>query len=213
MKSRNATALTLIALLSLFVLSCAGGVSLTHVWNNPGYSGGPVNNILVVGLAPKQTTRITFEYELKNQLSARGVVAQASIDGIPRGTKLDEETFKQYYGDKGIGAVFVTGLVSADTVEQYIPGHTYVQPIGYYNTWHGYYSTVYTVYDEPGYWTSSAEFVIESNLYDVNSGKLIWRGVSKAVDPDNALDVVHKLTTILVDQLAKDGLITDTSKK
>jgi nitrogen regulatory protein PII-like uncharacterized protein len=164
-------------------------------------------------LAQRPQVRSTFEYQLKYELTSHGVSAMASVDGIPQDVKLDKQTFSQYFSDKNLDAVLITGLVSADTTEQYRPGASYATPVGYYRTWHGYYGTVYSVHREPGYWTTDTKFVLESNLYDVVSEQLIWRGVSKAVNPESALDVIEDLSKKLVEQLAKDGLVTLQEEK
>jgi hypothetical protein len=137
----------------------------------------------------------------------------ASVDGIPKDVQLDKQNFAQYFGDKNLDAVLVTGLISADTSANYTPGSTYAVPVGYYNTWHGYYGAVYAVHREPGYWTENTEFVMESNLYDVRSGKLIWRGISKAVNPDNVMDIIQDLSNTLVKRLGHDGMVTLQDEK
>ncbi len=103
--------------------------------------------------------------------------------------------------------VLILALTSS-VCAQDTPGNTYAVPVGYYNTWHGYYGAVYAVHQEPGYWTTNTKFVLESNLYDVATAKLIWRGISKAVNPENAMEVIEDLSKILVKRLAKDGLVT-----
>jgi len=213
MKIRSILVSVILTNIGVILLGCGGSVSLTNVWTDPGYTGKPKNNVLVVGLAQKHQVRTSFEYQLTREFTSRGISAMASIDGIPRDVQLDKQNFAQYFGDKNFDAVLVTGLVSADTVEQYNPGNVYVLPVGHYNTWHGYYGAVYAVHHEPGYWTSNTEFVLESNLYDVASEKLIWRGISKAVNPENAMEVIKELSKNLVDRLALDGIVKPKKEK
>ncbi len=207
MNNRIALSTATIAIIGVF-LGCGGSVSLTNVWTDPGYTGQPKKNVLVVGLAQKPQVRTSFEYQLKHEFTSRGVAAMASVDGIPRDVQLDKQTFAQYFGNENLDAVLVTGLVSADTTDQYTPGNVYAVPVGYYNTWHGYYGAVYAVHREPGYWTTNTKFVLESNLYDVATEKLIWRGISRAVNPENAMEVIEELSKILVNRLGQDGLVT-----
>ena len=206
MKTRIALMIVTVAITGV-LHGCGGSVSLTHVWTDPGYTGQPINNVLVVGLAQRPQVRTSFEYQLTHEFTSRGVNAMSSVDGMPRDVQLDKQTFAQYFGDKNLNAVLVTGLVSADTTDQYTPGATYAMPVGYYRTWHGYYGAVYSVHQEPGYWTTNTKFVLESNLYDVASEKLIWRGTSKAVNPENAMEVIEELSKILVKRLGQDGLV------
>ena len=206
MKTRIALVTAAVAITGV-LLGCLGSVSLTSVWTDPGYTGQPKDNILVVGLAQRHQVRTSFEYQLAHEFESKGVSALASVDGLPRGVKLDKQSFGQYFGDRNIEAVLVTGLVSADTAEQYTPGATYAVPVGYYSSWYRYYGTVYSVHQEPGYWTTNTKFVLESNLYDVATEKLIWRGLSKAVNPEDAMEVIVDLSKILVSRLDQDGVI------
>ena len=189
-------------------MGCGGSVSLKHVWNDPAYSGQPLKKFLVVGLAQRRQVRSQFEFQLEHELKSRGVGAKASVDGLPPDVKLDKETFQQYFGGEMFDAVLVTGLISADTTDLYNPGFSYATSAGYYHTWDGYVENVWTVHQEPGYWTESTEYVLESNLYEVATARLIWRGISKSVDPENVSSVIVDLSKALVNQLAKDGLIT-----
>ena len=206
MKTRIALVTAMVAIMGVF-LGCGGSVQLTSVWTDPGRSDQPKNNILVVGLAQRPQVRTSFEYQLKHEFTSRGVGAMASVDGIPQDVQLDKQSFAQYFGKDNLDAVLVTGLVSADTTDQYTPGNSYAVPVGYYNTWHGYYGAVYAVHREPGYWTTNTKFVLESNLYDVATAKLIWRGISKAVNPENTMEVIEELSKILVNRLGEDGIV------
>jgi hypothetical protein len=198
----------------ILVIGCTATVSLVSEWTDPGFSGPPKTNVLVVGITRRPQERTTFEYELKNDLEQKGVKAFASIDGLPGDVKLDKNTFEQYFGDKGFDAVLITSLMSADTTQEYVPGMTYTTPVGYGygGGWYGYYNTVWTVQSTPGYWTQKAEFVIESNLYGTSDSKLIWRGVSKAVNPDDALQVIEQLSKKLVEHMGADGVLAVKKK-
>ena len=213
MKNRNVFLCTALAVIGVLLLGCGGSVSLTNVWSDPTYSGKSIDNILVIGVTPKPEVRRHFEFQLSHEFKSRGIGSMASVDGIPEDIKLSKENFGQYFGDVNLDAVLVTGLVSADTTEQYTPGTSYAVPVGYYSTWSGYYTTVYSVHREPGYWTENTEFVIESTLYEVATEKLIWRGISKAVNPDNVTEIIEDLSKTLVDQLATDGIVIVQDKQ
>ena len=208
MKFRIAIVGAILVSAAVILFGCGSSVWLTDVWTDPVYTGQPKNNVLVVGLAQKHQVRTSFEYQLAHEFGSHGVGAMASVDGIPRDVQLDKQTFAQYFGDKNLDAVLITGLVSADTTDEYTPGVTYTMPMGYYRTWSGYYNTIYTIHQEPGYWTTNANFVMESNMYDVASEKLIWRGISKAVNPENVVEIIQDLSKTLVNRLGEDGIVT-----
>jgi hypothetical protein len=207
MKKRNLTLLLLITATLATLPGCTSSVSLTNVWSAPDHQPGSIDKILVVGLAHREEMRSIFEYQLRFELTNQGVAAMASIDGLPTDEALSRETFDAYFQDADIDAVLITGLVSADTLQKYVPGESYTMSTGYYDSWHGYYTTRYNVYHDPGYLTTSTEYMLESNLYETAGGKLIWRAISKAVDPEHAMEVIEELSKMLVYQLREDGLI------
>jgi hypothetical protein len=195
-----------------FLLGCGGSVVLKSVvlenaWTDPGYTGQPKNNILVVGLAQRHQVRTGFEYHLVSEFESRGIGAIASVDGMPPDVQLDKEAFTKYFGNKGIDAVLITGLVSTDTSKAYTPGTSYSLPIQYFDTFHGYYVAVNAEHQNSEYWTDNIHFVLESNLYDVASEKLIWQGISEPVNPENVMETIVDLSWILVTRLGQDGLV------
>lgn len=201
---------TRIALMTAIIgvfLGCGSSVSLTNVWIDPGYRGDKIEKLLVVGMAPREQTRSIFEYQLTYELKSNGVNAMASLDGMPKDEEITKEAFQKYFKDLSLDAVLVTGLIRADTSETYVPGNSYDVSSGYYRDFWGHYHSQWTVYREPGYIDKTTEYIIESTLYETTTGKAIWRGISKAVDPEYIVVVIEDLSKTLVDRLGQDGLV------
>ncbi len=201
--------LTTIITITCFFIGCGGSVSLVNVWTDPGYHGDNLEKILVIGMAPREQTRTVFEYQLKNEFIINGVDALASLDGMPKDEEISKEAFEKYFTGLNIDAVLITGLLRADTTETYVPGRMYSASTGYYyRDYYGYYHSHWGMYHEPGYFKETREYLIESTLYKTSNGKIIWRGVSKAVNPDKFMKLIEDLSKSLVKRLSKDGLIT-----
>ncbi len=78
---------------------------------------------------------------------------------------------------------------------------TYGYYRGFYTYWYGSYDRVYT----PGYYESSTEIFLESNLYDVATEELLWSAQSKSVNPESIPELVRDYAEVLVrDLLAKN---------
>lgn len=194
-----------LATIGFMQLGCVAGVSLSSVWTDPSYTGKAKTNVLIVGIARRPESRITFEYQLKHELTSKGVVAVASVDVLPKDVQLDKDSFAEFFGTEHFDAILITGVVNADTSKYYTPGTT---TVGHYNTWHGYYGSVHSVHTSPGYWSTDTEYVLESNLWDMASDRLIWRGISNIYNPESAVEAITELSTLLVNQLGKDGMVT-----
>ncbi len=200
--------MTAIVMITGLFLGCGGSVSLINVWTDPGYNGDKIQKILVVGVAPREQTRSIFEYQLKNDFNTNGVNAIASLDGMPKDEEISKEAFERHFTGLNIDAVLVTGLLRADTSETYVRGSSYSIYTGHNRDFWGYYHSHWTTVHEPGYFQETREYIIESALYETTSGKMIWSGVSKAVNPDNVVIVIKDLSKTLVKRLGKDGLVT-----
>jgi hypothetical protein len=191
------------------LLGCGGSKSvlISNAWTDPGYSGRPKNNILVVGLALRHEFRTDYEYHLSREFVARGVGAAASVDGMPSDVELDKKAFIEYFGDKGFDAVLITGLVTADPDREYTPGTAYSGNVTYYDTFHGYYVAVYSKQRDPDYWNADLDIVFESNLYDVSSEKLMWQCISRPVKPEDVSKTVDDFSKTLINRLGQDGIV------
>lgn len=219
MKTRIAPMTAFVAIIGV-LFGCGGSVSLVNVWTDPEYHGANIDKILVVGIAPREQTRSIFEYQLKYEFNANGVYAMASLDEMPKDEEISKETFIKYFKDHNVDAVLITGLLRADTSESYVPGHTYYVPghsyafsSGYHRDYYGYYHSHWRMYHEPGYYKEKREYMIESTLYETTKGNIIWRGISKTVNPDNIMIVIEDLSKTLVKRLGKDGLVTLIKQK
>lgn len=212
MKHRIALITATIAIIGV-LLGCGGSVSLINVWTDPGYRGDKIEKMLVVGMAPREQTRSIFEYQLTNEFKINGVNAMASLDGMPKDEEISKEAFTKYFKDLNLDAVLVTGLVRADTTETYVSGNSYAVSSGYSRDFWGYYHSNWIIYNEPGYIQETTEYIIESTLYETANGKIIWRGISKAVNPENVIDVIEDLSKTLVQRLGQDGLVTLKKEK
>ena len=214
MKARIALMTAFVAIMGV-VLGCGGSVSLVNVWTDPGYHGNNIDNILVVGMAPREQTRSIFEYQLTNVFKTNGVNAMASLDAMPKDVEISKEAFTKYFKDHDLDAVLITGLLRADTSQTYVPGYSYYVPghsyaysSGYHRDYWGYYHSHWRMYHEPGYYKETRKYMIESTLYETTKGNIIWRGISKTVNPDNIMIVIEDLSKTLVKRLGKDGLVT-----
>ena len=219
MKTRITLMTAFVAIMGVLI-GCGGSVSLVNVWTDPEYHGDKIEKILVVGIAAREQTRSIFEYQLKYEFNANGVYAMASLDVMPKDVEISKEAFAKYFKDHDLDAVLITGLLRADTSQTYVPGHSYYVPghsyalsPGYHRDYWGYYHSHWTMYHEPGYIKETRKYMIESTLYETTKGNIIWRGISKTVNPDNIMIVIEDLSKTLVKRLGKDGLVTLTKQK
>jgi hypothetical protein len=189
-------------ILSTFVLallllpSCSATTQLTSVWRDETYRDHP-RKILVLGMLQTPGNRRILEDEMVRQLKAHGTDAVAGYTVLPEQIEANKETITAIMNEIGADAVLISRLMDKKSVTTYVPGSP--PPTGY--GWQGYYSynQGYTVQDEYA--------VVQTNLYDLKTNKLIWTAASETwVSGDND-NLILKFTEIIGDALARQKVI------
>ena len=80
-----------------------------------------------------------------------------------------------------------------------------VQPASYGTAW-GYYGARAVVYD-PGYVRTDTILRVETTIYRVSDGKLLWTGISRAMNPKDVPDLVRDVAKSVGEELRAQGLI------
>ena len=92
--------------------------------------------------------------------------------------------------------------------ENYQQGVSRIQPVGiFYNRFGRYYSTIYDRVYQPGYYTTSTDYFLESNLYDIASGNLLYSVQTKSFDPSSATALASDNSKKIVKDLKEKGVL------
>jgi hypothetical protein len=203
----------------LFLAGCGGpSTSLTGQWANPDYKKKEeIDNIFVIGVAPKsEANRQMFESELSSELQSKGVNAIPSLSVMAFSDSVSKEKVEQICKEKDLDAILITRLVDTKKEENYVPSTTYVTGSPYYGSWYGYYgygyNYGYSVSTTPGYTYTDTIVILESNLYSVKDGTLVWAGTSQTFNPNSAQDVIDPLTKLIVQSLLQNGIVVPAKK-
>ena len=92
----------------------------------------------------------------------------------------------------------------------YVPPQSYVAPaaLGPYGSFYSYggyaYSSVYTM---PGYTYQQTKYLIETILYEIPGGRMLWTMTTASVDPDSRRQIVTEVTRLIDGELKKQGFI------
>lgn len=187
--------------------SCAPSTNMAGSWKDPEYVKKDINKILTLAIAREAWGQKAFEYTLRDGFIDYGVEAIATIDQLPHGSKIEKGTFEKYFSDQDIDAVIVSRIVDVDEKTLQVYNHMYTIPYGYYNGFHSFYFAAYDYVYNPGYSVKSKTVRIETNLYDAESKKLVWSGISESVDPDDAFELIDKVTSLIIRELDSEGFI------
>jgi hypothetical protein len=190
--------------LALFVTACAS-TQLTSVWKDPSYQTRPAK-IMVIGVAKNPINRRIFEDEFVQQLKARGTDAIASYTVLPDKQQGDQEAIAKKVAELGADTVLITRLVSKKIVQVYVPGTAYYPP-PYYGSWPAYYGYGYNYMYTPGYIAEDEYAVIETNLYEAKTDKLIWAASSETGIGDTDQNLIQSYIGVMVKNMIGLGLL------
>jgi hypothetical protein len=184
-----------LAVFAFLNISCAS-TTVTDVWKDQNYQG-KAQKILVIMAAKSPDMREIFEGRFAAELENRGNNAIQSYKIIPAEEFTDKELVKSRIKSSDADTVLISRLVDTKTMESYSPGLVY-------HDWWGYYNIVSANY---GYTRDVQVSYIETNLYDVKTGKLIWSGHSKTERTEGEQQLINTFIRIVIRKLASAGVI------
>jgi hypothetical protein len=181
-------------------------------WRNPSYAPAQkFHRVLAMGFSNKMEVRADFEDALAAELTSKGLEAVAGNTILlrPPGTQLDLTYLREQIRANQIEAVVVSRLVKVDKTVTYTPGTAYFMPYPYYNTFYGYYGTLYPVVYSPGYLQEEKKVRVETNVYLTTApdGQLIWTGTTDTLNPSNVHSAIKGLVNLLVAKMQKDDVL------
>jgi hypothetical protein len=202
--------LPVLSFLVLLIPGCSN-TSVTDTWKEPGLNA-PFQFNKIVALAIQQdsaSTRVA-EDEMTRQIGSRAVPAYTIL------TAEDRADVKKVI--EKLKAAGADGAVTMKLLDKRI--ETYVSRDSW-GTFHSYYDRSYG-YSEPTHGYRSRPyadritvFMVETNIYSVDDGKLIWSAISRSepYDPENVRQVVHEIAQAVRAELQKEGLIPSAEVK
>jgi hypothetical protein len=197
--------LGILALTAILLNGCSQ-TRVTSVWVDPEYQGDGIDNVFVVGVSRDSSLRRIFEDEFVALFKQRGVNAISSYRVLPDKDLQDEKMLDSKLKEADSDTILMTRLIDIRKDTQYIPpDYVYAPPAHYYGGWHGYYNRAYMV--SPGYTVEYETAVLETNLYDLKSDKLIWSARSDAPTDGKMGKHIKDFARSIITQLAEAKLI------
>jgi len=200
--------LTLSALAALSLGGCSGGPKLINAWQDPEFESLPFDDVLVVGIGANPGRVRIFEQAFTEQLVSQGVRAQPGYNLFPPEDQAPQEAIEAALQEHQVDAIIITRVLGVDRKSTYTPGYTIATPGSrYYRDYYGLYDYSYSYYHSPGYTSAYDVVQLETNVFDVASGSLVWTGMTETVDPTNIEKEAAKLAKIVLEELTVRKLI------
>jgi len=196
----------LMGIIAVLLAACST-TQIKSVWKDPSYSVHP-QRIMVIAVAKEPIYRRIFEDEFVLQLKARGMDAIASYSTLPDRDQDDQAAIAKMVEQLGADTVLVSRLVSKRTVRVYYPATVTHRPY-YYGTWPDYYLHGYDLINTPGYTTEYKYALVETNLYEARSDKLIWAATTETGVENFNQSLIKPFIGTILDLMLEHGLLKE----
>jgi hypothetical protein len=179
---------------------------LKSSWKAPGlqptsYVGLKVATLVITD---DQSIQMSGEEALARELEARGVLATPAYRLIPREIARDAEKVQDWLKRGKFEAVVAMRVVTAEKEVSYNP---VMFSSGYYTTFGGYYGYGYSSVTAVGKPSTDLVVTIETLIFSVADGKLLWASVSEKTNPKGAGPLVKELVKDITSEMKKEGLL------
>lgn len=190
-------------LLTVFFLSACASTQLTHTWVDQQRQGKPVSSVMVIAVTKEEGIRRSFEDKFVAKFNEHGIEAFSSADDIqiPAGKKLEKAHIIKILQKHQNDALVITQLKNIEKKQTYVPPRRSAG--GYY----GYYGHAHRAVVEPGYYRDDTYILLETNLYDVATEKLIWSGTSKTWNPSSTNNLIDGVISSVINEMQKMSLL------
>lgn len=205
MKLKNLIPLSVIGL----IIGCSPSTKLVNTWVDPSLTAEtlkPFKNVLVIARIKDETSNRVTEDKIVAKLKMPASPSYAFL--LPSDT--NQVAVDKKLKEKGFDGLIAMRLTDVNETLNYQQGTGGYYGGGYYG---GYYGGrpggYYGYYGSPGYYTQDRTFYVETSIFSLVTGKLMWSGTTATLNPtqlDQTLDeIIYSIRT----DLTKRGLIKE----
>jgi len=202
----------LISLIFFPLLISCSSTRITSRWLNAPTPVTHFNKILVLGLIRDRdrSIRENMEKHLAQDLKSKGFEVLTAYEEFgPKAFEgLKEQEALQQLRNNQIDAVITVVLLDKERERNYYNSYFYYSPFFYYyNNFWGYQMMMNSRIYQPGYYVTDTRYFWESNLYDLNSGQLLWSVQTQSFDPSSTERMAHEYGEKITEDLIQSGII------
>ncbi len=191
--------------LVLALISCSS-TQIISSWREPNkeLKISNLTKVMVVALFKNKTTSHLAEDEMVRYLNGKGIV---SYDYFNTNFNLqNEDAIRTKIKKDGFDGAVTMRLLDVEKETKYSQGSIGFYPM-YYQTFSGYYFRNWNNYNEPGYYSTTKIFTVETNVYSIKEDKIIWTGLTETTDPEGVNKMTKEITKVIFKKMLEEGFI------
>lgn len=185
----------------------SASAKFVSTWKAPGAQGVSFAGKKVVGLIVHEdmSLRMSAEEALARELTNRGLEGVAAYKLIPKEEIRDPQRVKPWFERAGAAGVVMMRLI--DLSKEKIPSAVVWQSATYYNSLWSYYPYSWGAVYEIVPSRTEVKYVVETVIFDVTAGHMVWAGTSESTNPKGVQTLVKDIVTAAGAEMKKEGLV------
>ena len=194
-------------LMAVITFASCTSTKITSSWREPdkAVAVSALSKVLVVALFKDETSRHKAEDQMAGYLNGKGIVSynylKESFD------KKNEDALREKIKADGFDGAVTMRLVDVDKEKIYTPGNTSLYP-SHFRNFSGYYYRSFSYFSNPGYYSTTKTYTIETNVYSIKEDKIIWSALTKTSDPDGVQKMTEEVAKVVYKKMIKEGFIS-----
>lgn len=196
--------------LFMLLMACSPSTQLISSWADPSITPGtiePFNKVMVIARIKDETQNRIAEDKIVASIKAAAVPSYSVlVPGDTNAAAIDAKLMAD-----GIDGMIVMKLTEVNKTLNYTPptySGGYYGGYGYggYYGYRGYYGYGYS---SPGYVSEDQTFYVETSIYSLTSGKMLWAGTTSTLNPKQLDETIDDIINAVEAELIRKGLISE----
>lgn len=184
-----------------FIIGC-DTTPVSDSWRDPAFTS-PIRfqRTLVIAMTSDVRLRRAAEDEMVRQFGEGRSIQACKL--LSDSDRYDVDHLVQKLTPNGIDGILAMRLVSTTRGVSWVPG-TGVYP---FDPFWSFYDRAWEAAREPNYLKSEPSVRVQTNLYSVDGGKLLWTGISESFPASAARDRIESICKGIAAQMRREGLL------
>jgi hypothetical protein len=199
----------LAAVSALFLAGC-GSTRVDRTWVAPDLTNLQFRKIMVIATIPAGASRREAEDAMKANILRIESVQSYKVLAAETDIKDPAKVINAIKAQGFDGVVVMRGISDRDEMSI----NPSAPPPPAYRTFASYFSAAYAL---GGYYgqtiTANRILTVETNIYEMAGGKLIWSGTTATTTPGNIKQLVDDAAKAIRSEMVRKGLIPEPEKK
>lgn len=205
--------LIILGLIAVFAISSCRSTEMAATYLNP--DADPelkYDKIYVTAIFNMENGRKMLEDEVAHDLRERDIRSTVSHEVFPGpGKEFMEDQNMVYNKIDGSGndGILTVAVIWEESNTRFVPSNNVYSPVvinPYYRDYWRYYGNAGSITYEPGYYTTTRNYFIEANLYDVESKELVWSGQTEVYSLADMDNLTANIADMIINELEDANL-------